>query len=167
MAIIDSQVHVYDADTTERPWRKSPGGPVFNWHDHVTGDEMVAAMDAAGVDGAIIVSPISLYGYDASYAETVQRAHPGRFALVKPVNSTRSGDCRCNRRPDGTPGADQLGGSDTKPAVTFEDAKSDPATAVSLVQQSVRDDAVAILGPATSPETMASGPIAESAGIPC
>lgn len=87
MAIIDSQVHVYDADTPERPWRKSPDGPVFNWHDHVTGDEAVAAMDSAGIDGAIIVSTIALYGYDASYAESVQRAHPGRFALVKPVDS--------------------------------------------------------------------------------
>ncbi len=48
---------------------------------------MVAAMDAVGVDGAIIVSPISLYGYDTSYAESVQKSHPDRFALVKPVDS--------------------------------------------------------------------------------
>jgi hypothetical protein len=57
-----------------------------NWPDHVTGDEMVAAMDRVGVDGAIFISAFSMYRYDASYAVEVQRAHPGRFALVKPVD---------------------------------------------------------------------------------
>jgi hypothetical protein len=47
---------------------------------------MVAAMDKVGVDGAIFVSPFSMYRYDASYAVEVQKAHPGRFALVKPVD---------------------------------------------------------------------------------
>jgi hypothetical protein len=46
---------------------------------------MVAAMDSVGVDGAIFISAFSMYQYDASYAVEVQRAHPGRFALVKPV----------------------------------------------------------------------------------
>ena len=81
MAIIDSQVHVYEANTPQRPWHSVP-----NWPDHVTGDEMVAAMDKVGVDGAIFISAFSMYQYDASYAVDVQRAHPGRFALVKPVN---------------------------------------------------------------------------------
>jgi predicted TIM-barrel fold metal-dependent hydrolase len=43
-------------------------------------------LDAVGVDGAILISAFSLYRYDASYSVTVQRAHPGRFALVKPVD---------------------------------------------------------------------------------
>ena len=47
---------------------------------------MVAAMDAVGVDGAILVSPFTMYGYDASYALEVHAAHPGRFGLVKPVD---------------------------------------------------------------------------------
>ena len=51
-----------------------------------TGDEMVAAMDAAGVDGALLVSPYSFYRYDASYALEVGAAHPGRFGLIKPVD---------------------------------------------------------------------------------
>ena len=57
-----------------------------NWPDHVTGDEMVAAMDKVGVDGAIFISAFGLYQYDASYAVEVQRAHPDRFAIVKPVD---------------------------------------------------------------------------------
>ena len=81
MAIIDSQVHVYEANTPQRPWHNVP-----NWPAHVTGDEMVAAMDKVGVDGAIFISAFSMYRYDASYAVEVQRAHPGRFALVKPVD---------------------------------------------------------------------------------
>src|SRR5437016_542038 len=40
MPIIDSQVHAYEANTPKRPWHTVP-----NWPDHVTGDEMVAAMD--------------------------------------------------------------------------------------------------------------------------
>lgn len=81
MAIIDSQVHAYEANTPKRPWHNVP-----NWPDHVTGDEMVSAMDAVGVDGAIFISAFSLYQYDASYAVEVQQAHPDRFAIVKPVD---------------------------------------------------------------------------------
>ena len=44
--IIDPQVHAYAANTPERPWNSVP-----NWPAHVTGDEMVAAMDKVGVDG--------------------------------------------------------------------------------------------------------------------
>ena len=81
MPIIDSQVHAYEANTPKRPWHSVP-----NWPPHVTGDEMVAAMDKVGVDGAIFISAFSLYQYDASYAVEVQRAHPGRFAIVKPLD---------------------------------------------------------------------------------
>jgi predicted TIM-barrel fold metal-dependent hydrolase len=59
---------------------------VPNWPPHVTGDEMVAAMDKVGVDGAIFISAHSLYQYDASYAMEVQRKHSDRFAIVKPVD---------------------------------------------------------------------------------
>ena len=63
MAIIDSQVHAYEANTPKRPWHTVP-----NWPEHVTGDEMVAAMGSVGVDGAIFISAFSMYRYDASYA---------------------------------------------------------------------------------------------------
>src|ERR1700740_1589180 len=38
------------------------------------------------VDGAIYISPFSMSQYDGSYAVSVQKAHPDKFALVKPVN---------------------------------------------------------------------------------
>ena len=81
MPIIDSQVHAYEANTPKRPWHSVP-----NWPPHVTGDEMVAAMDKVGVDGAIFISSFSMYQYDASYAVEVQKAHGDRLAIVKPVN---------------------------------------------------------------------------------
>jgi len=81
MPIIDSQVHAYEANTPQRPWATVP-----NWPPHVTGDEMVAAMDKVGVDGAIFISAFSMYRYDASYAVEVARAHPERMAIVKPVD---------------------------------------------------------------------------------
>lgn len=81
MTIIDSQVHAYEANTPKRPWHMVP-----NWPAHATGDEMVAAMDDVGVDGAILVSPFSMYRYDGSYAVEVQRSHPDRIAIVKPVD---------------------------------------------------------------------------------
>ncbi len=83
MLIIDAQVHAYERNHPGRPWVGVPTGP-----DEVTGDAMVAAMEAVGVAGAVLVSPFSLYGYDASYALEVSRQHPGRFGLVKPVNPT-------------------------------------------------------------------------------
>jgi predicted TIM-barrel fold metal-dependent hydrolase len=86
MLTIDSQVHAYERDHPGRPWAGVLRGP-----PEVTGDGMVAAMDAVGVDGALLVSPFSMYRYDASYALEVHAAHPGRFGLIKPVDPTDPG----------------------------------------------------------------------------
>src|ERR1700751_3824920 len=80
LPIIDAQAHAYAANTPERPWNSVP-----NWPSHVTGDEMVAAMDKVGVDGAIYISPFSMYQFGAGYAVGVQSVRPSEFALVKPV----------------------------------------------------------------------------------
>jgi L-fuconolactonase len=81
MPVIDAQVHAYERNHPGRPWHAVLTGP-----PEVTGDQMVVAMDAAGVDGAILVSPFTMYRYDASYALEVRKRHPGRFALIKPVD---------------------------------------------------------------------------------
>lgn len=81
MPIIDAQVHAYERDHSGRPWAAVLHGP-----PEVTGDQLVAAMDAVGVDGAILVSVWTMYRYDASYALAVHAAHPNRFGLVKPVD---------------------------------------------------------------------------------
>jgi predicted TIM-barrel fold metal-dependent hydrolase len=81
MLTIDAQVHAYERNHPGRPWVSELKGP-----PEVTGDQMVAAMDAVGVDGAVLVSPFSLYRFDASYALEVHAKHPDRFGLVKPVD---------------------------------------------------------------------------------
>jgi L-fuconolactonase len=83
MPTLDAQVHAYERNHPGRPWVGTLYGPA-----EVTGDQMVAAMDAVRVDGAILVSPFSMYRYDASYALEVYAAYPDRFRLVKPVDPT-------------------------------------------------------------------------------
>jgi predicted TIM-barrel fold metal-dependent hydrolase len=86
MPTIDAQVHAYERNHPGRPWIGTLTGPA-----EVTGDQMVAAMDAVGVDGAVLVSPFSMYRYDDSYAKEVYAAHPDRFGLVKPVDPSDPG----------------------------------------------------------------------------
>ncbi len=81
MLTIDAQVHAYERDHPARPWTAVLAGPA-----EVTGDDMVTEMAAVGVDGALLISPWTMYRYDASYAIEVHAAHPGRFALIKPVD---------------------------------------------------------------------------------
>jgi L-fuconolactonase len=83
MLTLDAQVHAYERNHPGRPWVGTLCGPA-----EVTGDQMVAAMDAVRVDGAILVSSFSMYRYDASYALEAYAAHPARFRLVKPVDPT-------------------------------------------------------------------------------
>jgi L-fuconolactonase len=86
MLTIDAQVHAYERNHPGRPWVGTLHGP-----PEVTGDDMISAMDAVDVDGALLVSPYSMYRYDASYARQVHAAHPGRFGLIKPVDPTDPG----------------------------------------------------------------------------
>ena len=81
MLTIDAQVHTYERDHPGRPWTAILAGP-----PEVTGDDMISAMDAVGVDAAILVSAWTMYRYDASYAISVRAAYPNRFVLVKPVD---------------------------------------------------------------------------------
>ncbi len=82
MLTIDCQVHPFLANTPDRPWAT----PHPDGRAHVNADEMVMAMDAVGVDGAIAVSPRGMYAFDPSYAIEVQKAHPDRFAIVRPCD---------------------------------------------------------------------------------
>src|SRR5882724_6847582 len=71
MLTIDAQVHAYERNHPGRPWAAFLHGP-----PQVTGDDMVAAMDAVGVDGALLISPYAMYRFDGSYALEVYAAHP-------------------------------------------------------------------------------------------
>lgn len=83
MPVIDVQVHPFDRNHPGRPW----AGPSHGLTS-ASGDEMVAAMNAVGVDGAIMVSSFSAYRYDPSYALEVYQKYPDRFRVVTPVDAT-------------------------------------------------------------------------------
>ena len=82
MPTIDVQVHCYERNHPGRPWTAVLAGP-----PEVTGPDMIKAMDSVGVDGALLVSVYTMYRWDASYAVAVQKAYPGRFGVIKPVDA--------------------------------------------------------------------------------
>lgn len=82
MPVIDAQVHCYERNHPGRPWAAVLAGP-----PEVTGPDMIQAMDEVGVDGALLVSVYTMYRWDESYAVGVQKAYPGRFGVIKPVNA--------------------------------------------------------------------------------
>ena len=79
--LIDAQLHAYERNHPGRPWHAVLAGP-----PEATGDQTIAMLDQNGVDGAILISTFTMYRYDASYALEVHKKHPGRFALIKPVD---------------------------------------------------------------------------------
>ncbi|MFC3173662.1 amidohydrolase family protein [Novosphingobium bradum] len=81
MLIIDSQIHPYGPGAN-----LAPGGSHLPGPPSATGEEILAAMAAAGVDAAILVSAWAYYRYDARYAVSVRNQWPERFALVNPVD---------------------------------------------------------------------------------
>ncbi len=83
MPVIDAQVHCYERNHAGRPWVAVLHGP-----PEVTGPDMIKAMDSVGVDGALLVSVYTMYRFDESYAVEVQKTWPGRFGVIKPVNSS-------------------------------------------------------------------------------
>ena len=83
MPVIDVQVHPFDRNHPGRPWASPSHGL-----NSATGEEMVAAMNRLGVDGAIMVSSFSAYEYDPSYALEVYNTYPDKFRVVTPVDAT-------------------------------------------------------------------------------
>lgn len=91
MRIIDSQVHIVGRSTPERPWadlQSTVGGAVgaatakhFGNDALIDAQQMLAAMDAVGVFGAVLVVTTH-YGFDNRYSLDAARAHPDRFRVV-------------------------------------------------------------------------------------
>jgi predicted TIM-barrel fold metal-dependent hydrolase len=86
MPTIDVQVHCYERNHPGRPWHAVLAGP-----PEVTGADMIKAMESVGVDGALLVSVHTMYRWDASYAVAVQKAHPDKFGVIKPVDPNDPG----------------------------------------------------------------------------
>jgi len=78
MLIVDSQVHIWGANTPERPYKpgRKPQRP-----EPFGKDEVLREMDAAGVDRVVIVPP-SIEGGRNDLAIAAVQEHPDRFAIM-------------------------------------------------------------------------------------
>src|SRR5260370_10660551 len=83
---IDIHPHIIAND--EKRYPLAPlGGHQSDWsHLRPVGvDQMIAAMDEAGVDQSAVVPASTCYGYDNSYVADAVAAHPSRFTGVVSV----------------------------------------------------------------------------------
>ncbi|MEL7207743.1 MAG: amidohydrolase family protein [Actinomycetota bacterium] len=84
-AVVDAHVHVASGD--EHRFPRSPSGLGSEWWRNPSGgSELTSAMDDAGVDRAVVVQAVGVYGYDCTYAAEVVSASGGRLALVGAVD---------------------------------------------------------------------------------
>jgi L-fuconolactonase len=84
---VDTHAHVIAADDRRYP-RAPLGGKQSDWSRErpVSAEQMLAAMDAAGVEKMVLVQASTCYGHDNSYVADAVAAHPRRFAGVFSVD---------------------------------------------------------------------------------
>lgn len=87
MLIADSQVHIWGANTPERPW---PARAHAQRDVPLGAEELLGWMDEAGVDRAVIVPP-SWEGDRNDLAIAAVQAHPDRFAIMGRFNPESPG----------------------------------------------------------------------------
>ncbi len=88
MEIIDAQVHTWDLERPDFPWQLNTGDAAtdarrrehFGAHTF-TAEQLLAAMDAAGVDAALAVS-LPIYGFSNAYALHAAAKSAGRIGVV-------------------------------------------------------------------------------------
>jgi L-fuconolactonase len=80
--IVDTHVHVVAADKERYPLR--PTGVSLDWFRDVpvTVEDFLELMTAAGVDRAVLVQPMSAYGFDNRYVIDSAQTHSERLASV-------------------------------------------------------------------------------------
>jgi predicted TIM-barrel fold metal-dependent hydrolase len=76
--IVDSQIHIWPANTPERPW---VAGAMPQLPEPFTIERVVPLIDEAGVDRVVIVPP-TLEGERLDYAREAMKRYPGRFAVM-------------------------------------------------------------------------------------
>lgn len=83
MLIVDSQVHIWAADTPQRPWAK---GAKPHRPQPFGKDDVLREMNAASVDCAVIVPP-SLDRVRNDLALDAAHVHPDRFAVMGKIDA--------------------------------------------------------------------------------
>jgi len=81
--LCDAQVHIWGADTRQRPWPKIHGEP--HRATPFSAQEVIGAMDGAGVERAVIIPP-SWEGDRNDLAVKAVADYPGRFGIMGRVN---------------------------------------------------------------------------------
>ena len=76
--IVDSQIHIWPANTPERPW---VAGTRPQLPEAFTIERVIPMLDEAGVDRVVIVPP-TLEGERLDYAQEAVKRYPGRFAIM-------------------------------------------------------------------------------------
>ncbi|WP_321943195.1 amidohydrolase family protein [Paraburkholderia tropica] len=81
--VIDTHTHAISPDTQRYPLAPV-GGHQSEWSAKrpVDYEGLLASMDEAGIDRAVVVQASTVYGNDNSYVVDAVRAHPDRFAGV-------------------------------------------------------------------------------------
>src|SRR5947207_15394424 len=85
--IVDIHPHVIAGDEKRYP-RAPLGGKQSDWSRErpVSAEQMLAAMDEAGIEKSVLVQASTCYGHDNSYVADAVAAHPKRFAGVFSVD---------------------------------------------------------------------------------
>ncbi|HZP32136.1 MAG TPA: amidohydrolase family protein [Candidatus Acidoferrales bacterium] len=80
MLITDAQVHLWEIDRPDRPWPGKPQRPPHRLNGF-SAEQMLAEMEAARVDRAVVVPPTWVGENNATALEAAAR-YPERFAVV-------------------------------------------------------------------------------------
>src|SRR5204863_4100081 len=86
-AFVDVHPHVISRDAARYP-RAPLGGKQSDWSQErpVSAEEMVRAMDEAGIERSVLVQASTCYGHDNAYLADAVSAHPKRFSGVFSVD---------------------------------------------------------------------------------
>src|SRR3990172_56166 len=83
--IVDTHVHLIADDQVRYPLSPSDlggGRPDWSRPPPASAEQLLALMDSAGVDRAVVVQALGAYGYDNSYHADMARLHSHRFVGV-------------------------------------------------------------------------------------
>jgi predicted TIM-barrel fold metal-dependent hydrolase len=89
VSILDTHTHVIAPDQVRYPQHVDPA-LLPQWvHEHpVDAPGLLAELDAAGVDGAVLVQARGAYGYDNSYVADARALAPRRFVNAAVIDMT-------------------------------------------------------------------------------
>ena len=80
MTVIDAQIHLWEADRTDRPWPRGDR-PNIKRDSSYSAEQMLPEMEKTGVDRAVVVPPSWVGENNATALEAAAR-YPDKFAVM-------------------------------------------------------------------------------------